>query len=125
MKLAFVLAFITTPLTAAEVPSGQAVALHEVLVDAQEAVTWLRFRFLAPQIAGGEGQIPYEVAGQDMQHLCKTVALPYIAEYTLSGDKVVISFMDRIVEFGESDSEATQYFESFRPENGVCMWDEF
>lgn len=125
MKLAFVLAFITTPLTAAEVPSGQAVALHEVLVDAQEAVTWLRFRFLAPQIAGGEGQIPYEVAGQDMQHLCKTVALPYIAEYTLSGDKVVISFMDRIVEFGESDPEATQYFESFRPENGVCMWDEF
>jgi hypothetical protein len=125
MKFAAALALLATPVAAVDVPSGQQIALYEVLIDEREAVTWLRFRFLAPQIAGGEGQIPYEVAGQDMQHLCKTVALPYIAEYTLSGDKVVISFMDRIVEFGESDPEATQYFESFRPENGVCMWDEF
>jgi hypothetical protein len=116
---------LATPLAAAEVPSGQDVVLHEVLIDAQETVTWLRFRFLAPQIAVGEGQVTYEVAGRDMLHLCEAVALPYIDEYTLNGDKVVISFMSRITEFGQSDPDVTQYFESFRPENGVCMWDEF
>lgn len=120
-----VIALLASPLAAAEVPSGQEVILQEVLVDEQETVTWLRFRFLAPQIAGGGGQITYEVAGQDMLHLCETVALPYIDEYTLNGDKVVISFMSQITEFGQSDPDVTQYFESFRPENGVCMWDEF
>lgn len=122
---ACVFALLAFPLAAAEVPSGQDVTLHEVLIDEQEGVTWLRFRFLAPQIVGGEGQIPYEVAGQDMLHLCEVVALPYMDEYRLSGDKVVISFMDQITEFGQSDPDVTQYFESFRPENGVCMWDEF
>lgn len=125
MKVAAILTLFATPLAAADVPSGQQIALHEVLVDAQETVTWLRFRFLAPQIAAGAGQVTYEVAGQDMLNLCETVALPYIEEYALSGDKIVISFMDRITEFGQRDPAATQYFESFRPENGVCMWDEF
>ena len=125
MKLAAVLVLLATPVAAVGVPSGQHVTLHEVLVDAQEKVTWLRFRFLAPQIAVGAGQVSYEVAGQDMLHLCETVALPYIDEFRLSGDKVVISFMDQITEFGQSDPDVTQYFESFRPENGVCMWDEF
>jgi hypothetical protein len=125
MKLAAVLVLLATSVAAVDVPSGQQVTLHEVLVDAQEKVTWLRFRFLAPQIAVGAEQVSYEVAGQDMLHLCETVALPYIDEYRLSGDKVVISFMDQITEFGQSDPDVTQYFESFRPENGVCMWDEF
>ncbi len=125
MKLVLILALFATQVAAADVPSGQEVTLHEVLIDEQEAVTWLRFRFLAPQIAGGEGQVTYEVAGQDMLHLCEAVALPYMDEYRLSGDKVVISFMDQITEFGQADPDVTQYFESFRPENGVCMWDEF
>ncbi|WP_245604543.1 DUF6497 family protein [Sulfitobacter donghicola] len=124
-KMCAAMLLLASPLAAAEVPSGQEVVLHEVLVDAQETVTWLRFRFLTPQIAAGATQVSFDVAGQDMLHLCETVALPYIDEYTLSGDKVVISFMDRITEFGQPDPDAVQYFESFRPENGVCMWDEF
>ncbi len=125
MEVAATLAVLAVPAAASDVPSGQDVVLHEVLVDAQDTVTWLRFRFLTPQITRGEGQVTFEVAGKDMMHLCETVALPYIDEYALSGDKVVISFMDRITEFGQPDPEATQFFESFRPENGVCMWDEF
>lgn len=120
---AFVL--LASPLAAAEVPSGQALTLHEVLVDAQETATWLRFRYLAPQIAPGAAQITYDSAGEDMLHLCQTFALPYMAEYALTADRIVISFMDRITEFGVPDPEATQYFEAFRPEDGTCIWDEF
>ena len=125
MRAVIALLLSATPLAAADVPSGQTVTLHEVLVDAQDDTTYLRFRFVAPQIAAGAAQIPFDVAGGDMMHLCETLALPYITEYGLTGDKVVISFMDRITEFGVPDSEATQYFEAFRPENGICMWDDF
>ncbi len=125
MKAMLAVALLATPVVAAEVPSGQSITLHEVLVDAQTDQTWLRFRFLAPQIGRGEGQVPYEIAGEDMLHLCDTLAVPYMAEYALTADKIVISFMDRITEFGQPDPDATQYFESFRTENGACIWDEF
>tara|TARA_B110000908_G_C10005090_1_gene335914 strand:- start:185 stop:619 length:435 start_codon:yes stop_codon:yes gene_type:complete len=114
-----------TPLVANPVPSGQEATLHEVLVDAQDSTTYLRFRYITPQIADGAQKIGFAVAGEDMMHLCQTFALPYIDQYALEGDKIVISFMDRITEFGVPDPDATQYFESFRPKNGVCMWDEF
>lgn len=119
------LALCATPLAAAEVPSGQEVVLHEVLVDAQDAITYLRFRFLTPQIAVGPRQVTYEISEQDMMYLCEAIALPYMDEYTLAGDRIVISFMDRITDFGQADPDAVQYFEQFRPEEGVCMWDEF
>jgi len=125
MKLAIALAVVAAPIAAAEVPSGQDVQLHEVLVDAQPPHTYLRFRFLTPQIAAGGHKLPYDIAAQDMQYLCASLALPYIAEHALQGDKIVISFMDRITEFGQADPDAVQYFEQFRPESGDCMWDDF
>jgi len=125
MKLIFALAFLAGPMAAQDVPSGQQVLLHEVLVDPQEAVTWLRFRYLAPQIAAGDAQITFDTAGEDMLHLCQTFAVAYMAEHALSADKIVISFMDRITEFGQPDPDAIQYFESFREEDGVCIWDDY
>lgn len=125
VKLSLTLAALAGPLAAADLPSGQQATLHEVLVDKQDTVTWLRFRFLTPQIAVGAGQITYDSAGADMMQLCQDFALPYMAEYTLAADKIVISFMDRITEFGEPDPDAIQYFEAFRPEGGICIWDEF
>ncbi len=125
MKIAAALILIATPLAAIPVPSGQEATLHEVLVDAQESKTYLRFRYITPQIGAGAEKISFEVAGNDMLHLCETFALPYIDQYALEGDTIVISFMDRITEFGVPDPDAIQYFESFRPESGVCMWDEF
>lgn len=113
------------PLAAADVPSGQEVILHEVLVDAQEDTTYLRFRFLAPQIATDKARLDFEVVGQDMMHLCETVALSYMTEYALKGDAIVISFMNRVTEFGQSDPDTIQFFESFRLQNGACIWDEF
>ncbi len=125
MRTLVALALLATPLAATDVPSGQELVLHEVLVDAQEETTYLRFRYLAPRIGAGEGQVSFDVAGQDMLHLCETFALPYIAEYALEGDKIVISFMDRITEFGQPDPDATQYFESFRADGAGCIWDDF
>jgi len=119
------LSVLAAPLAAAEVPSGQEVKLHEVLIDPQGATTYLRFRFLTPQIAVGSAQVSFDLAGQDMVHLCTSMALPYIAQHGLKGDKIVISFMDRITEFGQADPDAVQYFEQFRPENGDCMWDDY
>jgi hypothetical protein len=125
MRAVLALLCAATPLAAAEVPSGQEVTLHEVLVDAQDTATYLRFRFLAPQIAAGPSKIGFDVAGTDMMHLCNVLALPYVDEYALEGDRIVISFMDRITEFGVPDPDATQYFEQFRAESCACMWDEF
>ena len=121
--LATALILAATPVLAVDVPSGQPVDLHEVLVDTVDAETWLRFRFVAPQIARDTGGMEYEVAAADMMHLCAELALPYVAEYTLSGDVIVISLADRITEFGVADPDATQIFEAFRPVDNTCIWE--
>lgn len=123
MRALVALLLLANPVAAAsDVPSGQPVTLHEVLVDAQDTTTYLRFRFLAPKIGT---EVDFDIAGPDMMHLCRNVALDYMEDFALDGDKIVISFMDRITEFGQADPDATQYFESFRPENGTCIWDDF
>lgn len=125
MRPLIALCLLATPLAASDVPSGQPVTLHEVLVDAQPDETYLRFRFVAPLISEGADKVSFEVAGNDMMHLCQTLALPYMVEYALEGDRIVISLMDRVTEFAVPDPQATQYFEQFRAENGICIWDDF
>ena len=107
-----------------EVPSGQPVTLSEVLLDDGPGEIWLRFRFVAPQISETGGTISYDMAAPDMDHLCQSLALPYMAEYDLTAARIVISLSDRPVEFGESDPAATQFFEAYRPENDRCIWEE-
>ncbi|WP_189799373.1 DUF6497 family protein [Tateyamaria sp. syn59] len=113
-----------SPIFAQEVPSGQQVTLSEVLVDEVGAERWLRFRFLAPDIARDGGTVSYAEAEQDFQSLCDDFALSYIASFELSADVVVISFMDRPVPFGTPDPDATQFFEAFRPGPDGCEWEE-
>lgn len=108
-----------------DVPSGQVVALHEVLIDDVNAQDWLRFRFIAPQIAREDGDITYAQAGPDMEHLCQTMALPYMSEYDLSADMIIISLSDQVTEFGATNPEATQFFDAFRVENHTCIWEAF
>ena len=112
-----------TPAVAVDVPSGQPVELQEVLVDTVAEEVWLRFRFVAPQVARDGGTMDYEAAAEDMAHLCDTLAIPYAAEYDLNGDVIVISLADRITEFGVADVEATQFFEAFRPVDNACIWE--
>ena len=118
-------AFCATPAFALDVPSGQPITLLEVLVDDLGHEVWLRFRFIAPQIARAGGSVTYETAEPDMQHLCDTLALPYIAEYDLTGQMIVISLADRITEFGAADPDATQFFEAYRVQDNACIWEGF
>ena len=113
------------PALALDVPSGQPVELVEVLVEQQADGDWVRFRFIAPHIAREGGTITYAEAEPDFAHLCESFAVPYIAQYELTADVVVISLADRAVEFGQADPEATQFFEAFRLEDGACIWEEF
>ncbi|WP_176248539.1 MULTISPECIES: DUF6497 family protein [unclassified Sulfitobacter] len=123
MKLAAALILAATSALAVDVPSGQPVDLQEVLVDQMGDETWLRFRFIAPQIARNGGTIGYDAAGPDMKVLCDTLAIPYMAQYALTGDVIVISLADRAVEFGAADAGATQFFEAYRLKNGTCIWE--
>jgi hypothetical protein len=117
------LAFAGFPVKAVDVPSGQPVELWEVLVDRVGEQTWLRFRFLTPEIAKSTGTVSFDTVEGDFEVLCTQVALPYIAEHALPADVVVISMLDRAVEFGQSDAEATQYIDAFRPDGATCVWE--
>lgn len=108
-----------------EVPSGQEITLQDVIWNAPgpDGLA-LRFRFLAPGIAPGGG-VEFETAAADMQHLCDSYALPRIADQGPHPEQVIISLSDVAVPFGEAAPEATQFFESYRIEEGVCVWEMF
>ncbi len=116
---------VATPALAQDVPSGQPVTLSEVLVDAVGTENWLRFRFVAPEIARESGTVSYVEAEGDFQALCDAVALPYMDDFDLTADIVIISLMDRPVPFGTTEPVATQFFEAFRPGPDGCVWEAF
>ncbi|WP_237028924.1 DUF6497 family protein [Phaeobacter porticola] len=108
-----------------DLPSGQDVSLQEVLLDEGTGELWVRFRFLAPQIARDAALISYEQAAPDMDYLCQTLALAYLRQHDLDPSRVVISLADRDVAFGQMDASATQFFESYRPDGDSCIWEAF
>lgn len=121
----FAAAFMASYATAQTVPSGHPISLEEVLIDEVGAETFLRFRFLAPHIARGLGASDQEAVSLDLDALCRTVALPYMAEHALSGDVIVIGLMDRPVAFGTSDPDATQFIEAYLVEGDTCVLQVF
>lgn len=78
----------------------------------------LRFRFLAPAIGGG---VDFDTASADMEWLCEHYALPRIAATGPRPAQVIVSLADRPLPFGDSDLEAVQFFEAYRPEAGRCV----
>lgn len=105
------------------VPSGQPVHLSDVLLDDNPGELWVRFRFIAPKIGSDSGRIGYDIASVDMEHLCQTLAVAYVAKYELDPARVVISLSDRPIEFGRSSPDATQFFEAYRLEQSRCIWE--
>lgn len=104
------------------VPSGQTVTWIDTISDAQgpEGLT-ARFRFLAPAIAREGGTVSLEAAHADMAFLCDTWVIPRLSGIGPQPVQVVVSLSDRPVPFGEADPEATQFFEAYRPEDGLCV----
>lgn len=124
MKLLFTaLAFLASPLYALDVPSGQPVTLHEVLLDEVGTEAWVRFRFITPDIARDGGSVTYEAAADDMTHLCEQLAIPYIGEFALTADVIIIALADRTTEFGIPDPDATQFIEAYRADGDTCSWE--
>lgn len=107
------------------VPSGQDLSLHEVLLDDSSGDLLVRFRFVAPDIARDGGSVAFAEAAVDMAHLCDTWVTPYLSDFSLTPERVVISLADRPVPFGASDPDATQFFEAYRLESARCILEEF
>lgn len=109
-----------------ELPSGLDAQLQEVLLEDIGAESWVRFRFLAPEIDPAHPDAPgFAELENDFPHLCATFALAYLESYGIEADKIVISIADRVMEFGRSNPDATQYFELFRIDRGACVWEPF
>ncbi len=127
MRIAMIAVLIWAGATQASeiaVPSGQPVDLFEVIEDPDgTAGLTLRYRFVAPEIAREGGSIGIDSALDDIEALCESVVLPQLQHGETVPDQVVISLMDRPIEFGATNPQATQFFEAFRIENGQCVWE--
>ena len=106
------------------VPSGQAVTLLDVItnVPGPEGLA-TRFRFLAPAIARDGGAVAAQAAAADMDFLCQSYALARIADMGPQPAQVIISMSDIDVPFGEARPDATQFFNAYSIEDGICVWD--
>jgi hypothetical protein len=109
------------------VPSGQTVTLIETIwnVPGPDGLA-VRFRFLAPAIAKEGGTITPDQADRDMKALCQDYALARIGEAAgPTPAQIIISLSDRVLPFGETHPEATQYFDAFDYRDGQCVWSLF
>lgn len=104
-------------------PSGQTVALIDVIVE--DAPPVARFRFLAPAIDPAGDGLTYDRVRDDFVVLCDAYAVPAMVEAGVTVPEVVVSMSDRVVEFGVASPNATQYFEPFSVQNGRCIWEQF
>ncbi len=105
-----------------EVPSGRTLSLIDVITNAPgpEGAA-ARFRFLAPDLSADD----VESSAADMQVLCDSFALERVAGMVPEPQQIIITFMSAAVPFGEAAPDVLQFFESYRIENGVCVWEVF
>ena len=103
-------------------PSGRALTLVDVITNAPgPAGAAARFRFLAPDLSSEDA----EVAAEDMQVVCDSFARERTEGMVPAPQQIIITFMASEVPFGEPAPEVVQFFESYRIENGTCVWEVF
>ena len=103
-------------------PSGLSVEYLDRIVEQQSGgETWLTLRFVSPQIGSEEGKLGYEQVAGDIDHLCEAQGLRAAAEAG-GVDQVLITLMDRAVERGVHDPEATMFIGAYLPTEGGCVW---
>lgn len=109
-----------------QVPSGQEITLLDVIWNVPGPVGMAtRFRFVAPAIAKDGGTVSFDAAQADMLDLCQSFALPRVTGSLVLPSQIIISLSDRAVPFGESDPDATQFFEAYSIEDNACIWEVF
>lgn len=105
------------------VPSGLLISLQEFFIDMQpDGERLARFRFVAPDLADG---VSFARVEQDFAYLCTDVAVPTLSVEHEDVAQVVISLASAEVEFGAMDPSVIQFFEAFRIESGLCIWEGF
>jgi len=105
-----------------EVPSGRTLSLIDVITNAPgPAGAAARFRFLVPDLTSED----VEAAAADMQAVCDSFALPRTDGMVPAPQQIIVTFMSDAVPFGEAAPDVVQFFESFRIENGACVWEVF
>ncbi len=104
-------------------PSGMEAELLEGFVEVQpDGERWARFRYIMPALSGGAG---YDSVQQDFAVLCDAAALPMLDAAAEEVSLVVVSLMDKPLEFGQSDPETIQFFEVFTIRDDRCIWEEY
>ncbi len=107
-----------------DLPSGLEVTPLDVLTEDQPGgETWLVLRYIAPAIA--DGAIAYEDVVDDLDTLCVTDGLPDVEASAAGIDQITVVLLDRPVERGVPDEEATQYIGAYLPGDGECIWNDF
>lgn len=101
-------------------PSGQPLSFLEFI--SEDEADLVRFRFLAPEIGAG---VDYATAFPDFQFLCDEQVMPVLEANALTPRQIVLSMSAVDIPFGEDNPDVLQFFEIFRPENGICIWEEF
>ena len=104
------------------VPSGQPLTLYSFEVVPQSENHNLLFAgFLATELASHD----YEVTADDMDVLCKDVALPEANAQSEQGvfiSEVSIRIADKTLEYGEVDPEVAQFMGFYEIVSGECVW---
>lgn len=104
------------------VPSGRDVQLIDVITNAPGPDgAAARFRFLVP----GLQQSDLAAALEDMEALCVSYALPRVAGTVPEPQQIIISFSAETVPFGEAAPGVVQFFEAYRPDGDICIWEQF
>jgi Family of unknown function (DUF6497) len=105
-----------------EVPSGRDLRLIDIITDApgpQGATA--RFRFLAPGLSSDD----LESSAIDMQAVCDSFAVGRIDGMVPAPRQIIISFSSAEVPFGDAAPDVVQFFESYRVENSLCIWEVY
>lgn len=120
--LALALLATTPALAGITVPSGQPVELYAFEVVAQSDTQNLLFvGVLAPELAKGG----YEAAQQDLDTLCRDVALPEVVEQGRLGvsvQEVSIRMADKPLVYGQTSHDVTQFMGFYEVISGECQW---
>lgn len=103
-------------------PSGQEVSFFDQVAETQnDGETWLILRYLAPRIAREGGDLSYADVSEDLDLLCDIDGIKTAKE--LGGiDQIVITLMDRPMERGASDPDATMFIGAYLPGEEGCIW---
>lgn len=104
------------------VPSGLDLTLYELILENQyDGQIWARYRFVAPDLE----QADFDRVAGDFPEICASYALPELDALGTHPEMIVLSYANRPIPFGEPAPDAVQFVESFRVDQGSCIWEVY